>query len=187
MKLLNKFKKRQSGFTLVELGIVVAIGAVIIGIGLIVVPSLLASTRANGEVAELPAIATKISRAYANQPNFSTLTHANVVGLQVFPDNQVSGTTVTNRWGGTVTVASIGATGLVSAHDAFTITSTGVPSDECVQLGQGLERAARVISVTPKGGAATSVKADGAKLDLGALGTACKAATSATMVYTFGK
>lgn len=184
MKVFKQLKKRQKGFTLVELGIVVAIGAVIIGIGLIVVPSLLASTRANAEISELPTVATKIQRAYANQPNYSGMTHAAVVNLKVFPDNQVSGTTVTNRWGGGVTVA-VNATGIVSANDSFTITSTGIPEDECVQLGQGLERAARIITVGT--GASAVVKADGAKLDLAKLGTQCAVASTSTIVYTFGK
>lgn len=181
MKSLANFKKKQSGFTLVELGIVVAIAAVIIGISLVVVPGLLASTRANAEVSELPAIATKIQRAYANQPNYATLTHSTVVGLKVFPESSVAGTVVTNRWGGLVTIAPFAA-GLLSANDAFTFTTTGVPSVECVQVVQSLERSARAIAV-----GAVQVKADAAALNLATLGTNCGLSNSNTLVFTFGK
>lgn len=179
MKNFKKFAKLQAGFTLVELGIVVAIGAVIIGLGLVVVPSILASTRANAEISELPTIATKTQKTFANFPNYSTLTQPIAIGMKVFPDASVAGATVTNRWGGAVTIAP--AT-LVLANDAFIITSVGVPAAECAQIGQGMERSARVITV-----AAVAVKADGQPLDLAKLGTQCGLAATTTMVYTFGK
>lgn len=178
-----KLKTKQSGFTLVELGIVVAIAAVIIGIGLVVVPSVLAATRANGEISDLPAISTKIQRAFANQPNFSTPTTASMavlVNLRVFPENMVSGTTVTNRWGGSLTAA---VSTLQTANDSVTLTDTNVPGPECNQVVQGIDRSYRQIKVN-----ATTVKADGdAQVNLATLGTACNAAGNNAIAVTFGK
>jgi prepilin-type N-terminal cleavage/methylation domain-containing protein len=179
MKPFKSVKKLQSGFTLVELGIVVAIAAVIIGLGLVVVPSILASVRANSEVSDLPTIATKVQKTFANVPNYSTLTQAIAVGMRVFPDATVAGVTVTNRWGGAVTIAP---STIVLANDAFTLTSVGVPAAECVQIAQGMERNARIISI-----AGVVVKPDGGGLDLAKVGTQCGLATTSTMVYTFGK
>lgn len=179
---LKKKQKGQTGFTLVELGIVVAIAAVIIGIGLVVVPSILASTRANGETSDLPAISTKVQRAFANQPNYSTPTAAtltNLINLRVFPENEVNGAVVTNRWGGTITPA---VDTLVTASDAVTITETQIPQAECVQVVQGVERSFRQIKVN-----ATVVKADGAaQVNLATLGTSCVAPTN-SLAFTFGK
>lgn len=173
-------KKRQSGFTLVELGIVVAIVAIIIGIALVVVPSILASTRANAEISELPTVVTKIKRSYANQPDFSLVSQATIAGLKVFPDSQVSGTNITNRWGGPVTVAP--AT-LVTDNDAVAITTTQVPTAECLQIGQGVEGSMRQITI-----AGVVVKADGtAAADPAKLGTQCATAATVTIIYTFGK
>lgn len=175
-------KKRQSGFTLVELGIVVAIAAIIIGIGLVVVPSILASTRANAEISELPTIATKIQRAFANQPNYGALTQAGIVNLNVFPDSVVDKTagTIVNRWGGAVTVAP--AT-LSQANDAVAITSNDIPTAECLQIGQGVEGSMRRIVV-----GTTEVKAPGTTAaNPTALGTACNATATVTMVFTLGK
>jgi prepilin-type N-terminal cleavage/methylation domain-containing protein len=175
-------KKRQSGFTLVELGIVVAIAAIIIGIGLIVVPSILASTRANAEISELPTITTKIQRSFANQPNYAAVTQASIIGLNVFPTSVVDKTagTVSNRWGGVVTVA---AATLVNANDGVSITSTQIPTAECLQVGQGVEGTMRKITV-----GTTVVKADGsAAADSALLGTACNDAATATMIFVFGK
>lgn len=178
-----KMKKRQSGFTLVELGIVVAIAAVIIGIGLVVVPSILASTRANGEISDLPAITTKIQRSFANQPNYSSPTAATMpvlINLRVFPESEVNGTTVNNRWGGTITAA---VDTLKTAGDAVTITETNLPQAECVQVIQGVDRSYRKIAVN-----GTGVKADGeAQIHLDTLGTACGTGGNNSIALTFGK
>lgn len=178
-------KKSQKGFTLVELGIVVAIAAIIIGIGLVVVPSILASTRANAEISELPTVATKITRAYANQPDFSAITTAGVIDLGAYQAASVNRTagTITNRWGGNVTVAS---DTLVNADDVVSLTYTNIPTAECLQIGQGVEGAMRQISVT--GTAETVVKADGeSAANPTTLGTACNSAARVSMTFTFGK
>lgn len=175
-------KKRQSGFTLVELGIVVAIAAIIIGIGLVVVPSILASTRANAEISELPTITTKIQRAFANQPNFANITQATVAGLNVFPPSNVSGTTITNRFGGAVTVAknTLVAT---TPDDTVAITSAQIPTAECLQIGQGVEGSMRQIQV---GGVV--VKDDGkSAADPAKLATECGKTSTVTMTFVFGK
>lgn len=179
------FKKRQKGFTLVELGIVVAIAAVIIGIALAVVPALLASTRANAEISQLPTVTTKIQRAYANAANFAAVTTAAVVNLNVFPDSQVDkvAVTISNRWGGSVTVAP--AT-LVNANDGVAITETLIPTAECLQIGQGVEGFMRKIAVGTAPGIV--VKVDGtATTDPVKLGTECQKTNANTMIFTVGK
>ena len=180
MKSLN-FKKSQAGFTLVELGIVVGIAAVIIGLSLTVVPGLLATTRANAEISEVTAIVAKIQRTYTNQSNYATATTPIIASVKAFPDNEVAGSVITNRWGGLVTIAP---TTLASIPNAgLNLTYASVPTAECLLIVQGVERTMRVITVN-----GVIVKADGANFaDPALTGTNCNAQTLVPIIYTIGK
>ncbi|MBC8737281.1 prepilin-type N-terminal cleavage/methylation domain-containing protein [Paraburkholderia sp. UCT31] len=173
-----KQRKKQSGFTLIELAIVLAIAAAVIYVGFAVVPSLLASNKSNAETSALPAIVAKIQKNYATQPNFAGVTTAGLIGLDVFPPEYVNGAALADRWGGTITPA---VATIVTASDGIALTYTNIPQQECVDVAVGMERTMRIISV---GG--TVVKADGGVLNRTTLGTQCNNATN-TMVFTFGR
>ena len=66
---MSTFKRKQSGFTMVELGVVVAIGAAILVIALTVVPTVLANNRSNAEMQEFPSITSNIQKSYSNSPS----------------------------------------------------------------------------------------------------------------------
>ena len=183
-KIVKKQKlSKQKGFTLVEVGIVVAIAAVIIGLGLVVVPSILSSNKANAEVSLIPAAVSKIQKAFSNQNDFSSATTAMVTKLNAFPNEQVNQTngTITNRWNGAVNVLPTNLHG--TDNDGAAITSANIPSAECVAIVQGVERTVARITV-----GTTVVKAVGdAAADPTAVGTACNAASTATIEYAFSK
>lgn len=170
---------KQRGFTLIELGIVVVIGSILLAVALSIATTVLADNRANDELKEVPLIVTRIQKLYNNRANFTGLTTALAISQNSFPANRVtSTTTVTNRWGGTITVAP--AT-MVTASDAVTATYTNVPKSECLAVLPQLDSSMRTMTV---GG--TSTKADGVPTDLTALGTQCALAPT-TVVYTFSK
>lgn len=175
-----KFKRRTSGMTLLEFGIVIGLFALVVGLALYVVPSILSNIRSNAEATNLATVESKIQRAYANQPNYSQVTTAQVASLHIFPDSEVAGSTITNRWGGAVTLAP--AT-LVSANDATAITSTNVPVAECIQLEQAVESSFRTININ-----GTAVKLDNpsAVVSETTVSGACSTPTN-SMVFTFGK
>lgn len=178
-------RKRARGFTLVELGIVVAIGAAIVGVGIAVVPGILASNRVNAEVSELPAIVSNIQRAYSNQPNLTGVTLPTLIRHGVFPESRArrgvgggtADTTATNRWGGSITVA-----GTSTLTGGMTLVYDQVPSAECRELVPALSSAVRIIEV-----GSTVVKADGGTVNMDTLGTACNAAAVTTVRYSFSK
>lgn len=185
-------KLAQGGFTMVELGVVVAIGAVILVIALNVVPAVLANNRANAEMQELPSILTNIQKNYSNAPTFVGATLDAVIRLNAFPNERVTIpgaglATATNRWGGTVTmtVANLSAT-----NDIVRLVYSNVAERECKNVIQGVGGLMRRIYVdSANGGAAgggTIVKADGAAVDTGALGTACGTAAN-SITYDVGK
>jgi len=183
--------KRQGGFTMVELGVVVAIAAAILVIALTVVPTILANNRANAEMQELPSVTSNIQKAYSNAPNYTGATLDSVIRLNAFPAERVTvpaagAATATNRWGGNVTMA-VGT--LTSANDIARVVYTGVPERECKTVIQGVTNLMRRVYVDSanggNAGGGTLVKNDGAALDLAALGTACAATNSIT--YDIGK
>lgn len=187
-----KPRAKQGGFTMVELGVVVAIAATIIVIALAVVPTVLANNRSNAEMQELPSIITNIQKTYSNNPTFAGATLDGVIRLNAFPTERVTIpdaglATATNRWGGQVTLTPAN---LSSVNDIARLVYTNVGTRECKTVLQGVGSLVRRIYVdSANGGVAgggTLIKDDGAALNLALLGTAC-GTTTASITYDLGK
>ena len=87
----TNFKKyKQQGFTLLELGIVVTIALILVGVGVTKVPKIMADNRANSEIAELPQIVTNSQKAVMNQQSYTGMTLDTLIRLDVFPQNRVT-------------------------------------------------------------------------------------------------
>ena len=191
-RIKNWKKMAQRGFTMVELAVVVGIGAVILVIALAVVPAVLANNRANAEMQELPSILSNIQKAYSNAPTYAGATLDAVIRLNALPAERVTipgagAATATNRWGGTITLA---VANLSATNDIVRLVYSNVSERECKAVIQGVAGLMRRIYVdSANGGAAgggTIVKADGAALDIAALGTACGTGTN-SITYDVGK
>lgn len=173
-------KRDQKGFTLVEVAIVVAVGALLL-IGVSQAPTIIANNRANAEIAELPQVVANIQKIYANRSNFVGIDNAQVIGLKAFPEDRVDGAaSLLSRWGESITVApaDVGT----GTDNGVSLTYALVPSAECINVIQGVEGRFYTIEV-----AGTEVKTDGGDLDLAALSTQCNSDTEVGIVYTFKK
>lgn len=179
-----KGRGRQAGFTLTELSLVAALGALVVGFVLTVVPGLIGAAKVHGEIGDVTSTVAKIQRFYTNKPNYAGVTQPLVIRLKLVPAANLTGMSIANRWNG-LTSISLFAPGISTANDAMTYATTSVPSAECVQLALGLEHTMKIIQVGT-GGAAV-VKANGAPLDIDKLASQCSAASVATLVFTFGK
>ena len=189
----TNFKKhKQQGFTLLELGIVVTIALIVVGVAVTKVPKILADHRANSEISELPQIITNTQKAYANQQSYTGVTLDNIIRLDVFPQNYVTvpgsgAATATNRWNGPITFS---AGTIATAGDIGRYVYSGVPASECKNVVLGLAQNFRRIYVdsanSGTAGAGTIVKADGAAVDPVAVGTACTGAGS-SITFDFAK
>lgn len=176
-------KSRQSGFTLVELGIVLAL----IGIGLFFAISKMQETgntsRAQNAATDISAVITNLQRFYGTAALFpSTIDSAALIGNRLVPDRWV------NRTGGTpVMIGPFGAAPSIasaSSGNEATISFSDVPIAVCAEMVRLVSDGVRSIKV-----GSTDVKlADGA-LDIGAMGTACAAGTNGvvTTVFQFRK
>lgn len=176
-KIMLMRRRRQSGFTLVELIIVILIGGLILAGVAAGVSKAMSGQRANAEIAEIQNVSTSIKKIYSNKSSYSGITLTGLINMNAFPPERVSGGAVYNRWGGAVTVVAAG-TGNVN----FTLTYPSVPTSECLDIIPQLESV--VDSVTVAG---TSVKASGAALDVSALGTQCNSSATVSIAYTFTK
>ena len=189
----TNFKKyKQQGFTLLELGIVVTIALILVGVGVTKVPKIMADNRANSEIAELPQIVTNTQKAVMNQQSYTGMTLDTLIRLDVFPQNRVTipgagAATATNRWNGAITFAA----GTIStAGDIGRYIYAGVPASECKNVLLGVAQNFRRIYVdsanSAAAGAGTLVKADGAAVDPVSVGTACTGAAS-SITFDFAK
>lgn len=171
-------KTKQAGFTLVEIGIVVAIGLLfLLGIG--AAGRTIAGTKVNSEIGEIKTIAANVQRQYSGKSSYATATLTDMIALKSIPDERkLTATTAANRWSGAITLAP--AT-LNTANDSIKYTSAAIPEYECTQIVPQVEGSLLRVAV-----AGTDVKALGGQLNQTTLGTQC-AGGNVSIDYYFGK
>lgn len=179
---------RQRGFTLIEIGIVVGIAALLVGIAMALVPQIMVQIRSNSEASEMPGIAGKIQKVYSNRAIFpATATMGPELGsLNAFPPERVTNAaagTFNNRFGGAITPTQGTIT---NAGDALWLDYTNVPSAECIEVVQAVANGPRQIWVNGTG-AGNLVKPAGGPVDLTVLPAQCNAATNVSIRYEFNK
>lgn len=179
MKQIKSCKRRSMGFTLIELGIALAL----IGIGLFFVISKLGETsdasKAQNLVSDLSGIITNTKRLYATQTSYNGITMATLRDNAVFPTAWNVGGTITGPFTGNVTVA---ASTLSTADDSAAITIPNIPSRVCTDIARMMSEGVAVMAV-----AGTTVKANNGTLNIGTLGTQCVSAAAVSMAFTFGR
>lgn len=176
---MKKILRKEKGYSIIELTIAMGLISALIGGILWMARGLFTDTATNQEVSNIPIITSKIQKRYFSQPNFVGLTNAITISYKLVPDNMVSGGSILNRWGGTVTI--VPAT-INVANDSFSMTYTNVPSKSCLSMVPDLDGTIDVMAV---GG--TNVKPSGGVVNLTTLATQCNASTSVNIAFTTGK
>lgn len=177
-------KSRQSGFTLVELGIVLAL----IGIGLFFAISKMQETgdasRAQNVANDISTTVNNMQRFYSTVNQFpSEFSQSDLINNKVVPQKWVgtAGTpptsTIVGPFGGAVTITRDG-----TLTSEASIQIQNVPSRVCSEMGRLMADGYRAISV-----GTTPVKAVNGSLDIGALGTSCSSAGTVSMTFRFQK
>lgn len=187
MKKYQSMKKSlQKGFTLVELGIVVVVAAVILSVVLPKVGEVFGGTKTNGELQELPDVIAKIQKIYSNAPSFSGATLQTVADMGAFPSARIvtaSPAAISNRWGGAVTLA---VSTITTANDTIDLTYTNIPAQACIDVISQMGTNGNGMRIITVGG--VTVKADGANVNNSTLATNCNTGGAAnTVVYRFSK
>lgn len=140
----QRLRSRFAGFSLFELMLVLIIVAALIGVVYEVYLRASADSDSNNESQQLTTIVAGVHATFSAQSSYSGLSNSVLLNAEAFPQNMVSGTTVTNSFGGSVTVAPASITG---SDDSFSITYNSVPQSECVSLTNGVADMFKIIDV----------------------------------------
>jgi type II secretory pathway pseudopilin PulG len=160
---------RQRGASLLEAIAYLGVAALVVLAAVSLLQNAFGSARANQTTEELTGLRTNIRKMYAGQPYTDSSMLANLITAKAIPTTlPVSGTTVSNTWGGTVSLANTAST--------FTITYTSVPQDVCMSVVSGATGWTKIADGTG-GNAITTFPATTANAS-----TLCSAAT--TLAFT---
>lgn len=134
-----KFKRKpsagkQAGFSLLELLLVVGVGAVLILAGLSAYKLVSDNNAANQGVRQLQTLKTQVQQAFQGEPNYGSATATLVPVLNNMrmlpPDMPMSGTDLLRNGFGGTTAVTVGATAT-----EFTITFNNVSAAACARMG----------------------------------------------------
>jgi len=140
-------KKKQFGFTALELGVVLIIGAVVVAFAATQGSKLWGDNQNTVELQNIASLytQTKNLKGTAGYGTSGTSLLPTLAAMDALPKNMAySGGVLTNSWGGTVTVASTGA--------GYAVTYNNVPQASCIELAQKVSKGG-AMTTKPGGGA----------------------------------
>lgn len=173
MKKLN-FKSKNSGFTLLEILLVIGVVAVF---GVVVYATLDKVNSANAakkEVDNLSILRAGIANGYSGQSGYPGLTALVTINGKFAPDSMVNaaGTGLINSWGGAITVTPVKFPSSATANNAFQIVYPLVPAKSCNKFVSDVASSFNRVTI-----GTTVVKDDSVattkNLDVAALATQC--------------
>ncbi len=193
MKTLSRSNKKSRGFTLIELIVVLAIGALLALLGVPFARSIIISGKVEPTANDINKTVTAIRGNFAGQGVTPYLNlGSNAAATAVFANTSrglasalnVTGTgataTVQHDLGETGSQVTVASATVSVAGDSFAVTLPNVNDAACPGLATQLSRAAEVITVN-----GTPVKALGGSYNGGTSQNACTAGDSNTFVFTF--
>lgn len=174
---MNKMntKRKNQGFSLVELLIVMAVIAAMAIIAFLAYPRVMAGRNANYE-SQVLATAAASAKALFASGNYSGLNNTVAGRAKFFPDvmhSGANGETIVNQFGGDVTVSGSTNAGVAVTTGArhFAITYEDVPTAVCSRLAPALAQNFGAVSV---GSSVVKNEYTNATLDEAAVATGCQ-------------
>jgi prepilin-type N-terminal cleavage/methylation domain-containing protein len=128
-------KRKQRGFTLTEIAIVLGIVGLILGAIWVAAGAVYTNLRVSSTSRDMLAMAQGIRTLYTNQGLMDAgFTTVNLIASGVAPGDMVNTATNTlsDAWGGAITFTP--ATTINTAGDSFVVDLSGVPTGACVSL-----------------------------------------------------
>lgn len=134
---MRQVKQNEKGFSLLELLLVVGVGALLLLAGIGTYQLVTSGSTANDAVRLLATIKQQAQRAYQGQAAYDPNMLPTLVAMQAFPSGVVDQATgvASDPWGGAITV------GAAAPATNFTITYPAVPSASCIQIGTAFTEA----------------------------------------------
>lgn len=176
--------RKQAGVSFVTVGIVIAVGGIILLGAVTLGPRYLGKAKVQNEVTSIADLKTGVV-AYAGRVGIFTTANVGLdalVGQNFFPPATVSGTAalpvVTNQWGGSITSA-VGTTN--TAGDSIDFTTTAVPASACTEVGTSVDGIVSKIVINT-----TTTKAVNAQSVSATVNSSCVGDNN-SMTYTIAK
>ena len=179
-------RKAEEGFSLLELLLVVGVGALLLLAGIGTYQLVTAGSTANEAVRLIATVKQQTQRAFQGQATYGangTDLVPTLVAMQAFPSGVVNAAGVPlDPWGGAMTgLAAQSPAG--AAGDSFTITFPAVPTSSCIQIGTAFtENDTDFISLVVNGAAPFNVANP---ITTAALTPLCGGAAAVPMVWQF--
>lgn len=127
MKTILKSKSR--GFSLLELLLVVAVGAILLLAGLAVYRNVTDNSKVNESIRLLNVTKQETQKLFQGEGNYPAQSLNSVLtAARAFPTSALNGTQVRHPYNGDVTVTGVGRT--------FTIEFDAMPESACIKIGQ---------------------------------------------------
>jgi prepilin-type N-terminal cleavage/methylation domain-containing protein len=144
----------QSGYTLVELAITVAVLSVLVVAGLLGVQSILTSGKVNDQVKTVAKLAATANTLFASSGT-SGVTQAQMLKLGAWDASKTINGNITSAFGSLETITpNANAIGVMAANTGFVYKISSVPQAACADLANGLSGFVYALHVTPVSGAA---------------------------------
>ena len=170
-------RKRQQGFTMLELGLVLLIAAILGFIAVRQYNGSRSDSKSQDEVSEMTRTLSKIQAAYSSLPDYAGVTTQVLINNNVFDDSWVNTarTAVLNNFNGAVTAAPFT---LTNANDAVAVTSAGYDRAACGNLPMKVANAVRRLDIN-----GTTVMPVGGAVSPALVGTSCLANGNTFILY----
>lgn len=175
VKTNNVNVKKQKGYSLVELGIVIAVIAIFIGGVVTFGQGMFKDTEVKTEQQNIQAAADNIKKLYEGT-NYSGFDNTVAQNAKVFSDRLVDNG-YNNVWNGLVSATAADVNSV--ANSGYAITYTEVPQDVCPDFVAGVQGKFDVITI-----GSTEVKSFNGKLDRAATAAQCASATTVDIIFT---
>lgn len=129
------FAAKQAGLTLIELIVVLIIVAVILMVAIGGISNAMGKSDVNQDQQGVAALVanTKTLRTNGSYGTSGTNLVPSLIALKGVPATvNTNGTTLTNTWGGAITIVSTGT--------GYTVTTSGIPQDACIEHSMKLSK-----------------------------------------------
>lgn len=168
-------RKKQGGFSLIELAIVIAIVAILLFLVYQRLSKVQNSRIAGDEASNYTQIATDVRTRFGSQGDFAGITPKILIDNGIVPQAMIKGATISTSWNTTVAVAPAQFT---VANDAFAMTYT-VPREQCSDFVTATAPAAARVTVGAE--VVKNVPGSVNQINMATLGTACDASAGGTV------
>ena len=155
MKCLPIRSKTQSGFTAIELLIVIVVGLVIAAVAGGRIAGLFGKSDEATESGNYQSLIAAAKSLRTNQGYGTTGTNLvpSMIAIKAIPSLMtVSAGKLYNTWNGEVTLVSTGI--------GYTVSTAGLPSDMCIKIAKGMSGSGSIVKTTINGGAAINGQVD---------------------------